>query len=192
MAAAAVSFDTPGSDSSFNPSGVLSRLSTNILNSIQLPASPPQSDGAQLEYLFEEDYKHGGPSWGARICYGAGTTYLLGLGVGGSWGLLDGLRNPLGRGSRRLRMNCILNACTARGPFIANSLGMVALLYNLLHGGIIQAREGKADVASAVGSAGLAGLIFKSTAGVRPAVLAAGLMAGGMGVYQLAREQRFL
>jgi import inner membrane translocase subunit TIM23 len=69
---------------------------------------------------------------------------------------------------------------------------MVALLYNLIHGGIIHARDGKADTLSAVGSAGLAGLIFKSTAGVRPAAIAAGLMASGMSAYQLAREQSFL
>jgi import inner membrane translocase subunit TIM23 len=193
MAAASMTFDNHSTEdaASFNPTGVLSRLSDNILSNIRTPPQPP-SDGPQLEYLFEEDYKHGGPSWGARICYGAGSTYLVGLGLGGSWGLLDGLKNPLGRGSRRLRVNCILNACTARGPFVANNLGMLALLYNLVHGGVIHVREGKADMMSAVGSAGLAGAVFKSTAGVRPAALAAGLFAGGMGLYQLACEQRIL
>lgn len=164
-----------GGFSLLGPAGFLSALKT--------PPSVPED--SQLEFLFEDEYKPNGPSWGARICYGAGTTYLSGLAVGGTWGLLDGLRNPVGKGSRRLRMNCIVNACTARGPFVANNLGMVALLYNLVHGGMIHARDGKFDEYSAVGSAACAGLVYKSTAGLQRALLSSSLMAGGMALYQL-------
>lgn len=80
-----------------------------------------------------------------------------------------------------------MNACTARGPFVANNLGMLALLYNLIHGGIIQVRDGKFDEASAIGSAALAGLVYKSTAGLQRAALSSGLMGGAMAVYQLGR-----
>lgn len=145
-------------------------------------------NASRLEYLFEEEYlpNGGGPSWGSRICYGAGTTYLSGLAVGGAWGLLDGLRNRAGRTSMRLRWNCIVNACTARGPFVANSAGMVALLYNLIHGGVIKVRGGRFDEWTAVGSATAAGLLFKSTAGLRTAGLAALLAGSLMSVYQWA------
>lgn len=179
------------SSSSSHGSGLFTRLGNNILSGLHTaPQVPPNAQ--QLEYLFEDEYKFTGPSWGARICYGAGTTYLTGLALGGTWGLIDGLKNPVGKASRRLRINCILNACTSRGPFLANNLAMLALLYNLVHGGIVQAREGKADLASSVGSAGLAGLVYKSTAGVRPAMMAAGLMAGGMSLYKLAEKHRYI
>lgn len=171
-------------------SSIMSKFSNGLFNGVHTPPQVPS--GAQLEYLFEDEYKSTGPSWGARICYGAGSTYLSGLAVGGMWGMFDGLKNPIGRGSRRLRINCILNACTARGPFVANNLGMLALLYNLIHGGVVHTRDGKADNLSAVGSAGLAGLIYKSTAGVRPAAVAAGLMAGGMGLFKFAQQQRYI
>jgi import inner membrane translocase subunit TIM23 len=69
---------------------------------------------------------------------------------------------------------------------------MLALLYNLIHGGVIHTREGEADTLSAVGSAALAGLVYKSTAGVRPAAVAAGLMAGGMGLFKLAQQKRYI
>lgn len=143
----------------------------------------------QLEYLFEDEYAPSGPSWGARICYGAGITYLTGLSIGGSWGLVDGLRNPAGRASSRLRLNCILNSCTARGPFVANNLAMVALLYNLVHGAVIKARKGQqADEVSATASAAAAGLIYKSSRGLR-AMGKAGLLLGtGMATFQLAKR----
>lgn len=151
-----------------------------LLNSIT-PNMPTPSK--QLEYLFEDEYVQTGPSWGARICYGAGLTYLFGLGVGGTWGLFDGLRNPAGR-TTRLRINCIINSCTARGPFVANNLAMVALLYNLFHGLTIKVREGRTDAMGAVGSAAAAGMIYKSTKGIRAMGLAGLILGGAMAVYQ--------
>lgn len=147
-------------------------------------SSAPVND--KLEYLFEDEYVPNGPSWGARICYGAGTSYLVGLGVGGVWGLAKGLTNPLGRGSARLRWNCIVNACTAKGPFVANGLGMVALLYNLVHGATIKARGDRVDAAGSIASATLAGALFKSTAGLPRCAAGASLAGGAMALYQAA------
>lgn len=162
--------------------GLLGGGGDNDRSAMSLPSK-------QLEYLFEDEYAPGGPSWGARICYGAGMTYLTGLSIGGSWGLIDGLRNPAGRASGRLRLNCILNSCTARGPFVANNLAMVALLYNLVHGAVIKARKGQqADEVSATASAAAAGLIYKSSQGLR-AMGKAGLLLGtGMAAFQLAKQ----
>lgn len=158
-----------------------------LFNGGSQPTAPLPSK--QLEYLFEDEYAPNGPSWGARICYGAGITYLTGLSVGGTWGLVDGLRNPAGRSSNRLRLNCIMNSCTARGPFVANNLAMVALLYNLLHGAVIRARKGQqADELSATASAATAGLLYKSTRGVR-AMGTAGLVLGaGMAALQFGKK----
>ncbi|PJF19412.1 Tim17 domain-containing protein [Paramicrosporidium saccamoebae] len=156
-----------------------------ILGALKKAQTPPPDK--RLEFLFEDEYAPTGPSWGARICYGAGMTYLSGLAVGGSWGLLDGLRNPAGR-TTRLRLNCILNSMTARGPFVANNLGILALLYNLVHGGVVKAREGRYDLASEVGSAVTAGVIYKSTKGVKQAGVAGLLFGTGMLGYQLAKR----
>lgn len=159
-----------------------------LLGALKTPAAshPPKPD-QRLEYLFEDEYVANGPSWGARICYGAGITYLSGLAVGGTWGLLDGLRNPAGT-TRRLRINCILNACTARGPFVANNIAMLALLYNLIHGGVIKLRDGRYDLVSSVASAAAAGVLYKSTRGLRAMGVAGGIFGSGMLAYQLAKK----
>lgn len=111
------------------------------------------SDGAstkQLEYLFEEAYTSTGPSWGARICYGTGFTYLTFLSLGGLWGLVASLNQPMSfklapgqQVSGKLRVNAILNGVTSRGPFMANTASMLALLYNLVHGAVIRLRDGR-------------------------------------------------
>ena len=49
---------------------------------------------------------------------------ILGLTIGGTWGLYEGLRNPDGK-TMKLRLNSVLNGMTRRGPFLANSLGVV-------------------------------------------------------------------
>lgn len=167
---------------------------SSILGALKTVTPHMSTPDRQLEYLFEDEYVATGPSWGARICYGAGVTYLTGLATGGIWGLADGLRNPAGR-TTRLRINCILNSCTARGPFVANNFAMLALLYNLIHGGIIKAREGKYDLTSSTASATLAGIIYKSTRGLKAMGITGALFGSGMLAFQLTRnyyEQRSL
>lgn len=174
-----------------NKSNGSGSLLGNILSSVKLgPAIPTVSSATrdQLEYLFEDEYVSNGPSWGARVCYGTGSTYLVGLATGGLWGLFDGLRNPQGSGSRRLRINCILNACTARGPFMGNSLGIVALLYNGLHGALIKARNDREDMWGAVAAATASGAIFKSTAGLKKCVMGGGLFGSAMLAFQLYQK----
>jgi inner membrane translocase subunit Tim23 len=174
-----------------NSRGTNSSLLSSLLSSVKLgPAIPTVSPATrdQLEYLFDDEYVSNGPSWGARICYGTGSTYLVGLGAGGLWGLLDGLRNPQGSGSRRLRINCILNACTARGPFLGNSLGIVALLYNGIHGAVIKARNDRDDLWGAVGAAVISGSIFKSTAGVKKSILGGGVFGSAVLAYHMYQQ----
>ena len=50
--------------------------------------------------------------------------------VGGTWGLWEGLRRPEGT-STRVRVTSVINGCTRRGPFLANTgavLGIVSLV----------------------------------------------------------------
>ena len=183
--------DSNRTDSSDTSNNVGGSFLGNLLSSIKLgPAIPTVSPSTrdQLEYLFEDEYVANGPSWGARICYGTGSTYLVGLATGGLWGLVDGLRNPQGNGSRRLRINCILNACTARGPFLGNSLGIVALLYNSLHGAVIKARNDRDDMVGSVAAATASGAIFKSTAGIRKCLMGGGVFGTAMLAFQLYQK----
>ncbi len=174
-------------DSSSTSSSPLSSLLSSIKLGPSIPTVSPSTRN-ELEYLFEDEYVPNGPSWGARICYGTGSTYLVGLATGGLWGLIDGLRNPQGRGGRRLRVNCILNACTARGPFMGNSLGIVALLYNGLHGALIKARGEKDDLLGTVAAATASGAIFKSTAGLMKCASGGAVFGGAMLAYQLYKR----
>jgi hypothetical protein len=48
-----------------------------------------------------------------------------GLGVGGIWGLREGVRRPLAVSNARLRINSVLNSVTRRGTFIGNSAGVL-------------------------------------------------------------------
>ena len=50
-----------------------------------------------------------------------------GLGVGGVWGISEGVRSAEGR-TFRLKMNRVVNGCTRRGPFLANTLGVLGAL----------------------------------------------------------------
>lgn len=56
----------------------------------------------------------------------------------------------------------VLNGCTRRGPFLANSLGIIALMYCSLDSMIEKAR-GEEDQFNSIAAAASAGMIFKST-----------------------------
>jgi import inner membrane translocase subunit TIM23 len=56
----------------------------------------------------------------------------------------------------------VLNGCTRRGPFVANSLGVLALMYSTLDYGIGKLRE-KDDQYNSIAAAVSTGVIFKST-----------------------------
>ncbi len=64
-------------------------------------------------------------SWKEKCCDRVGTSYLLGHAVGGVWGVVEGIRNAESS-TRRMRANAILNGLTRRGPFMANTLGILS------------------------------------------------------------------
>ncbi|ORX94123.1 Tim17-domain-containing protein [Basidiobolus meristosporus CBS 931.73] len=125
-------------------------------------------------------------SWGDDLCYGTGTSYLLGLTTGGAWGLYEGLRKPDGN-SFKLRVNSVLNSCTRRGPFVGNSLGVIAMMYNAFNSSIGAAR-GKHDMFNSIGAAAISGAVFKSTAGFRAAGISGGICAALATAWNLGQE----
>ncbi|KAJ3489637.1 hypothetical protein NLI96_g1985 [Meripilus lineatus] len=125
--------------------------------------------------------------WSDDLCYGTGTMYLSGLALGGVWGLREGARRPLAVSNARLRINSVLNSVTRRGTFIGNSAGVLALVYNGINSGI-DAMRGKHDTAGSMAAGALTGVLFKSTAGVRPALAAATFISGLAGVWSYVKR----
>lgn len=128
--------------------------------------------GDNLDYLALDDAKLNEtpgaqtalPSrgWSDELCYGTGTTYLSGLAIGGLWGLREGAFRPLGTASStKLRINSILNACTRRGTFMGNSLGVLALFYNAVNA-TIDSYRGQHDLAGGLAAGAISGALFRA------------------------------
>lgn len=119
--------------------------------------------------------------WSDDLCYGTGVTYLTALSIGGAWGLQEGLRRSHGQ-PPKLRLNSVLNAVTRRGPFLGNSAGVIAMVYNGINSFIGHLR-GKHDAANSIAAGALSGMLFKSTRGVRPMMISGGIVATVAGAW---------
>ncbi|KAI0629154.1 mitochondrial import inner membrane translocase subunit tim23 [Trametes polyzona] len=152
----------------------------------------------KLDYLLLDDEKTNDlpgagtaiPSrgWSDDLCYGTGTMYLSGLTLGGVWGLREGARKPLAVSNARLRINSILNSVTRRGTFIGNSAGCLALVYNAFNSSI-DAIRGQHDTYGSMAAGALTGALYKSTAGVKPALAAATVIAGSAGIWSYVKRR---
>jgi import inner membrane translocase subunit TIM23 len=122
--------------------------------------------------------------WSDDLCYGTGVTYLSALTLGGAWGMQEGLRRSAGQ-PPKLRLNSVLNAVTRRGPFLGNSAGVIAMVYNGFNSFIGHVR-GRHDSANSVLAGALSGMIFKSTRGVRPMMISGGIVASVAGAWAVS------
>jgi import inner membrane translocase subunit TIM23 len=125
--------------------------------------------------------------WTDDLCYGTGAVYLTGLGMGGAYGLAEGLRKTTDSTSSRLRLNGVLNAVTRRGPFLGNSAGVLALVYNGINSTIGHYR-GKHDYMNSLAAGGLAGAIFKATKGTKQMAISSGLMVTAAGIWCVIKD----
>lgn len=123
--------------------------------------------------------------WSDDLCYGTGTTYLTALSLGGAWGLAEGLNKTTPQMQPRLRLNAMLNAVTRRGPFLGNSAGIVAMVYNIFNSTIGYYR-GKHDATNSVLAGALSGALFKSTRGLKPMAISSALVAGAAGTWAVS------
>lgn len=150
-------------------------------------------DQDSLDYLKLDDgidlgsNKSALPSrgWSDDLCYGTGITYLAGLSVGGAWGLAEGLQRSPASAPPKLRLNSVLNAVTRRGPFLGNSAGVIAMVYNGINSTIGYYR-GKHEAVNSVAAGALSGMIFKSTRGLRPMLVSGAMVAGAAGAWQVS------
>lgn len=125
--------------------------------------------------------------WSDDLCYGTGTTYLAALTVGGIWGLSEGLQRTPVMAPPKIRLNAVLNSVTRRGPFLGNSAGVVAMLYNGLNSGLGYMR-GKHDSANSIAAGAISGMVFKSTRGLKPMMISGGIVAGIAGAWAVTRK----
>ncbi|KAF9183126.1 Mitochondrial import inner membrane translocase subunit tim23 [Haplosporangium sp. Z 767] len=182
------------SQEDFNPSDTVS----SFLNTTYDPSRlhPMAGLGGGLDYLNLEDDgdvlsgTQGGilPSrgWSDDLTYGTGLTYMTGLSMGGAFGFYEGLRSSPSP-AMRIRLNTVLNSMTRRGPFIGNSAGVMALMYNGINGAISKGR-GHHDPMNSIAAGALTGALFKSTAGLRAAGSAGGVCAVLAGIWAFGKE----
>lgn len=121
-------------------------------------------------------------SWTDDLCYGTGAVYLIGLGLGGAYGFLEGIGAIPKDAPPRLQLNTILNHITKRGPYLGNSAGVLALTYNIIDSTLDTVR-GKHDDINSVAAGAFAGALFRSSAGIRPMGYSTAMMAGVAGAW---------
>jgi mitochondrial import inner membrane translocase subunit TIM23 len=101
--------------------------------------------------------------------------------------MIEGLNRIPASAPPKLRINGILNSMTRRGPFLGNSAGVVAMVYNGINSTIGYYR-GKHDAANSVVSGGLAGMIFRSTRGPKQMAISGGIVASMAGAWAVSRK----
>lgn len=169
----------------FDPTTAIQNPSEFILDPTQLhPLAGLNQE--TLEYLSLEDQlpsdlpgsQSALPSrgWSDDLCYGTGVSYLTALTIGGAWGLAEGLQKNPPSMPPRLRLNGVLNAITRRGPFLGNSAGVIAMVYNGINSTIGYYR-GKHEMSNSIVAGALSGAIFKSTRGTRQMAISSGICA---------------
>ncbi|CAI8053504.1 Mitochondrial import inner membrane translocase subunit tim23, partial [Geodia barretti] len=108
-----------------------------------------------------------------------------GLTIGGVWGVGEGIQRGAGL-SPRLRTTAIFNGLTRRGPFMANNLAVLALLFSPLESALAKGR-GVDDSLNTVAAATLTGVLYRSTAGLKSMAIAGGAGCALFGAYTLGR-----
>lgn len=128
--------------------------------------------------------------WSDDLCYGTGVTYLTALTIGGAWGLAEGLNRLPQSAPPKLRLNSALNAVTRRGPFLGNSAGVIAMVYNGFNSTIGYYR-GKHDALNSITAGALSGMVFKSTRGPRQMMISGAMVASAAGTWAVSRESPY-
>lgn len=99
--------------------------------------------------------------------------------------MIEGLNRTPSSAPPKLRLNSVLNSVTRRGPFLGNSAGVIAMVYNGINSTIGHWR-GKHDSVNSVAAGALSGMLFKSTKGLRPMLISGGLVAGAAGAWAVS------
>lgn len=125
--------------------------------------------------------------WKDDLCYGTGTVYLLGLGIGGAYGLQEGLLKMPADSPPKLKLNTVLNHITKRGPFLGNTAGCLAMGYNIVDA-LLDHWRGKHDDLNSLTSGAISGALLRCALGVKPMAYSAAMMTGAAGAWCALRR----
>ncbi|KAH6565956.1 hypothetical protein BASA82_001206 [Batrachochytrium salamandrivorans] len=116
-----------------------------------------------------------------KLLYGTGVSYLAGLSYGAVYGVIRGLQTAQVP-NFKVRFNSIVNQTTRYGPWAANSLGVMTMTWAIMDNTLGMIRD-KSDYLNHIGAAFASGVLFKSTAGARPALITGSLLATIVSAY---------
>eukprot|EP00940_MAST-03C_sp_MAST-3C-sp2_P003497 g3497.t1 len=104
-----------------------------------------------------------------RMVYNTGILYLGGIGLGGVYGTLKGMRSSPSR-RLKIRINSVLNKMATHSSKTGNALGVLAIMYSSFEAGSDYLEIDKmvgTDMASPFIAAVCTGMLYKSTLGAR-------------------------
>jgi len=163
--------------------GGLSKLSP------YLSVDPAYLQTETPEYILNQDQKRGRME---NSFTAIGTSVIVGSGVGGAYGLYDGVRQSALTGmSGKLRRTQILNHTLKSGARMSNALGSLAVIYSCFYSLASLAHEEDDELKSCVCGA-VTGALYKSTAGARKTLAggAIGLTIAAAWAFLLKRDER--
>ena len=131
-----------------------------VTQQLDILATAPKRAVKSKDELYLKGY---GRQFGEQMVYSVGCAYGSGLGIGGAWGFLEGVRS--GGENRRLFFNSIANGCATRGPFIANQMGIMTMFYVFSYNVFGWVRPDDNDPVRAAAAGAFSGALFKSFAG---------------------------
>lgn len=170
---------SPPSDFSFSNPAVLSSdndnsvptidfSSINRINPSVLSARPSLQYSPSVDYVFADDYNDMRKKPPAeQLTFLAGSAYLLGGTTGAAIGLASAIPASAGKPAR-LRINAALNAVAKRGTSLGNTFGVLALTFSLSESLLYNCTNDE-TLANYAGAGAMAGALFRSTHGIRPA-----------------------
>ncbi|XP_023287720.1 mitochondrial import inner membrane translocase subunit Tim23 isoform X2 [Orussus abietinus] len=114
-----------------------------------------------------------------------GAACMLGAGVGGATGFYRGLKaTTLAGQTGKLRRTQLINHMMKNGSSLANTLGVVTVMYSGF-GVVLSWVRGTDDFLNTLAAATATGMLFKSTAGLRKCALGGGIGFGIASLYCL-------
>lgn len=171
------SSNTPIPD--FNASNI--QLST-VAPAFGIPSSSlPTTAAAQPDYL---DYDQKGRGIVSTMFTNSGISYMLGVTIGGLYGLREGLaKTPSSRW--KVKLNSVLNHCGRHGSGLGNMMGATAILYSLYEG-LADSYEldqytGPIQPPAPLFAGAMTGATYYMRAGPRVATLAGAIGMGAVG-----------
>ncbi|KAL7542068.1 hypothetical protein ACHAXR_011734 [Thalassiosira sp. AJA248-18] len=171
------STNTPLPD--FNASNI--QLST-VAPAFGIPSSSlPTTTQQQPDYL---DYDQKGRGTMSTTFTNSGISYMLGVTLGGLYGLREGLaKTPSSRW--KVKLNSVLNHCGRHGSGLGNMMGATAILYSLYEG-VADSYEldqytGPIQPPAPLFAGAMTGATYYMRAGPRVAALAGAIGMGAVG-----------